>query len=94
MLPEYRRRGLTRVLLERALEEGQRNGARQAQIIFCIGNDAAERVYAKSGFKFRDEKRHPDFEAAAGSRASAGSREESDVPHERPKSSGAPSFDL
>jgi hypothetical protein len=53
-------------MLERALEEGQRNGARQAQITFCIGNDAAERVYAKSGFKFRDEKRHPDFEAEVG----------------------------
>jgi translation initiation factor 4G len=31
-----------------------------------IGNDAAERAYAKLGFSVVEEKRHPDFEAATG----------------------------
>jgi GNAT superfamily N-acetyltransferase len=65
-LPAYRGGGLASLLLERAIADGRRNGARQAQITFFIGNDAAERAYAKAGFKFQDEKRHPDFEAATG----------------------------
>lgn len=65
-LPRYRRRGLTNALIEHALAEGQRNGARRAQITFFIGNDAAEHAYAKAGFQLDGEKRHPDFEAATG----------------------------
>jgi len=65
-LPGYRGRGLVGLLLERALADGRRSGARQAQITFMIGNDAAERAYAKAGFRFKDEKRNPDFEAASG----------------------------
>ena len=65
-LPEYRGRGLVHHLLERAVLDGKRDGARQSQITFLIGNDAAERAYLKAGFEFKDEKRHPDFEAAAG----------------------------
>ncbi len=65
-LPEYRGWGLAGLLLERALADGRRSGARQAQITFMIGNDAAERAYAKAGFRFKDEKRNPDFEAASG----------------------------
>ncbi len=65
-LPRYRRRGLTNALIEHALAEAQRNGARRAQITFFIGNDAAERAYAKAGFQLDGERRHPDFEAATG----------------------------
>lgn len=65
-VPEYRGRGLIRSLIEHSLAEGRLSGARQAQITFLIGNDAAERVYARIGFKFKDERRHPDFEAATG----------------------------
>lgn len=65
-LPEYRGRGLAQALLEHALGEGRSKGLPEAQITFFIGNDAAERSYAKAGFTFKHEKRHPDFEAAAG----------------------------
>lgn len=65
-LPLYRGRGLASQLLERAVEEAQRSGARQMHITFFIGNNAAERTYSKAGFQFADEKRHPDFEAATG----------------------------
>jgi ribosomal protein S18 acetylase RimI-like enzyme len=65
-LPAYRRRGLVQALLKNALGEGRTNGWPEAQITFFIGNDAAERSYAKAGFTFKDERRHPDFEAAAG----------------------------
>lgn len=65
-LPAYRGHGLATELLGRAITEGRANGARDAQITFFIGNDAAERTYTKAGFKLKDEKRHPDFEAATG----------------------------
>lgn len=66
-LPAYRGRGTTVQLLEQAVAEAERNGAPRVQITFYIGNDAAERVYAKAGFKFHDEKRNPEFEAVTGS---------------------------
>lgn len=65
-LPARRGRGIAVELLEQALAEAERNGARRVQITFYIGNDAAERAYAKGGFKFHDEKRNPEFEAATG----------------------------
>jgi GNAT superfamily N-acetyltransferase len=65
-MPAHRGRGLAVQLLERAVEEARSSGAGEAQITFFIGNDAAERAYAKAGFKLKDEKRHPDFEAATG----------------------------
>ena len=49
-----------------AFFDPQHSGARQTHITFFIGNNAAERAYSKAGFQFADEKRHPDFEAAAG----------------------------
>jgi GNAT superfamily N-acetyltransferase len=64
--PLHRGRGLAVQLLERAVGEARSSGAREAQITFFIGNDAAERAYLKAGFRFKDEKRHPDFEAATG----------------------------
>jgi GNAT superfamily N-acetyltransferase len=66
-LPGFRRRGLAGALLQHALENGRRAGSAQAQITFLIGNDAAERAYAKAGFLFDGERRHPAFEAATGS---------------------------
>jgi ribosomal protein S18 acetylase RimI-like enzyme len=55
--PEFRRRGLANVLLERALREGTKRGCRLAEITTFIGNDAAQSVYKRSGFEFSDEKR-------------------------------------
>lgn len=66
-MPEYRGRGLTSLLIEHVLEEGRVQGCTEAQISFLIGNDRAERVYARAGFTFADEKRHPDHQAACGS---------------------------
>ncbi len=65
-VPLYRGQGLASQLLERAVEEAKRSGARQTHITFFIGNSAAERAYSKAGFQFAGEKRHPDFEAATG----------------------------
>jgi ribosomal protein S18 acetylase RimI-like enzyme len=65
-LPQYRGRGLTGRLLEHAVHEGIRSGATNAQITFLIGNEAAERAYAKAGFVLDGERRHRDFEAATG----------------------------
>lgn len=62
----YRRSGLAYALLEHAVEAGKADGRRTAQITFYIGNTAAEQCYAKAGFRFAEEKRHPDFEAATG----------------------------
>ena len=65
-LPTYRRRGLADSLMAEILEVGRVRGHRVAQLTILIGNVAAQRGYEKAGFKVRDEKRHPDFEAALG----------------------------
>ena len=62
-LPLYRRRGLVQALIDRALAAGKAAGFERASISFLIGNEAAQRCYAKAGFAFADEKRHSDFEA-------------------------------
>src|ERR1700752_965096 len=66
-LPAYRGRGMMQALIERALTAGQAAGFKRASISFLIGNDAAERCYAKAGFTFAEEKRDPAFEAMTGS---------------------------
>lgn len=65
-LPGFRRRGLTRLLLEEILVRGKKTGLVTAQITFLIGNAPAEEAYKVAGFRFADEARHPDFEAAVG----------------------------
>ncbi|MBM4463067.1 MAG: GNAT family N-acetyltransferase [Chloroflexi bacterium] len=65
-LPEFRRQGVISRLLEAILNEGRRRGFRLAQVSLYIGNTRAQRAYEKAGFKFFDEKRHPDFEAEIG----------------------------
>src|SRR4051812_819792 len=62
-LPSARGRGLVQALIERALSAGQAAGFSRASITFLIGNDAAERCYAKAGFAFTEEKRDAAFEA-------------------------------
>lgn len=64
--PAYRGRGLMQALIERALDKGRDAGLSRATISFLIGNDPAERAYAKAGFVFADEKRDPAFEALIG----------------------------
>jgi ribosomal protein S18 acetylase RimI-like enzyme len=66
-LPEYRGRGLVQALIEHALDAGRLAGFEQASISFLIGNEAAERSYAKAGFSFAEEKRDASFEALTGS---------------------------
>jgi GNAT superfamily N-acetyltransferase len=65
-LPAHRGRGLVQGLIEHALDRGRAAGFKQASISFLIGNDLAERSYAKAGFAFAEEKRDPDFEALTG----------------------------
>jgi ribosomal protein S18 acetylase RimI-like enzyme len=62
-LPMYRGRGLVQALVERALAAGKAAGFARASVSFLIGNEAAQRCYAKAGFTFGEEKRHSDFEA-------------------------------
>jgi ribosomal protein S18 acetylase RimI-like enzyme len=62
-LPMYRGRGLVQALIDHALLAGKSAGFAQASISFLIGNEAAQRCYAKAGFVFAEEKRDFDFEA-------------------------------
>ena len=65
-LPSHRGRGLTSALMGQALAAGKAAGFAQASISFLIGNEPAERCYAKGGFSFAEEKRDPAFEALTG----------------------------
>jgi len=65
--PGYRGRALITSLLAHALEEGKAAGHAKASITFYIGNEPAERCYAKAGFTFVEERRDPEFEALTGS---------------------------
>jgi RimJ/RimL family protein N-acetyltransferase len=65
--PEFRGGGLMQALLGRALEAGQAAGYARASISFVIGNDVAERCYARAGFRVAEEKRDSGFEAINGS---------------------------
>ncbi|MBR0775686.1 GNAT family N-acetyltransferase [Bradyrhizobium diazoefficiens] len=64
--PQHRGRGLVQALIAHALEKGRDAGFARATISFLIGNEPAERCYAKAGFAFADEKRDPAFEALIG----------------------------
>ena len=48
------------------LDAGRAAGFARASITFVIGNDAAQRCYAKAGFAFAEEKRNAAFEAITG----------------------------
>ena len=65
-LPSHRGRGLVQALIDRALAAGKAAGFKRASISFLIGNEAAERCYAKAGFAFAEEKRDAEFEALTG----------------------------
>ncbi|MCK1720467.1 GNAT family N-acetyltransferase [Bradyrhizobium sp. 141] len=64
--PAHRGRGLVQALIAHALDKGQAAGFGRATISFLIGNDPAERAYAKAGFVLAEEKRDPAFEALIG----------------------------
>ncbi|MBR0825172.1 GNAT family N-acetyltransferase [Bradyrhizobium manausense] len=64
--PAYGGRGLVQALLARALDDGRSVGYRRATISFLIGNEPAERAYAKAGFVLADEKRDAAFETLIG----------------------------
>jgi len=65
-LPEFRRTGVISKLIDAVLEKGRKQGFSLAQVSFYIGNTPAEQAYKKAGFRYVDEKRHPDFEATIG----------------------------
>ena len=64
--PSARGRGLVQALIGHALAAGKAAGFERASISFLIGNEAAERCYAKAGFAFAEEKRDPAFERLVG----------------------------
>jgi GNAT superfamily N-acetyltransferase len=65
-LPSHRGLGLVQALIADALAAGRLAGFKRASISFLIGNEPAERCYAKAGFRFAEEKRDPAFEALIG----------------------------
>jgi len=65
--PAFRGRGIARQLVEHAVKKGQEGGFGTAQISVMIGNMPARHAYEAAGFSLAEEKRHPDFELAAGS---------------------------
>jgi ribosomal protein S18 acetylase RimI-like enzyme len=65
-LTAHRGRRLVQALIGHALAAGKAAGFKRASISFLIGNEAAERCYAKAGFAFADEKRDQAFEALTG----------------------------
>ena len=65
-LPAYRGRGLVQALIAHALAAGREVGFTRASISFLIGNEPAERCYARAGFTFAEEKRDPAFAALTG----------------------------
>jgi ribosomal protein S18 acetylase RimI-like enzyme len=64
--PAHRGRGLVQALIVDALDKGRAAGFARATISFLIGNEPAERAYAKAGLAFVEEKRDPAFEAIIG----------------------------
>ena len=64
--PAHRGRGLVQALIAHALDKGRAAGFARATISFLIGNEPAERAYAKAGFVFAEEKRDSAFEAMIG----------------------------
>ena len=64
--PAHRGRGLMQALIGHALAAGTAAGYARASISFYIGNEAAERCYAKAGFVFAEEKPDREFEALTG----------------------------
>jgi GNAT superfamily N-acetyltransferase len=66
-LSGVRRRGITTMLLEHALDAARKKGYRLAQITVIIGNTPAQSAYEKVGFRPAGEKRSPEFEATYGS---------------------------
>ena len=64
--PEYRRRGLAAALMNRALFEGRERGCQLAQITTFIGNDVAQSLYKRFGFRLSEEKRCNEMESVLG----------------------------
>jgi ribosomal protein S18 acetylase RimI-like enzyme len=65
-LPEYRRRGLIRDLIDEILQDAVQRGCKLAQITTYLGNDAAQLAYEKSGFEVLDRKSCSELETILG----------------------------
>jgi ribosomal protein S18 acetylase RimI-like enzyme len=65
-LSAHRGRGLVQALIDHALAAGKVVGFARASISFLIGNEPAERCYAKAGFVLAEERRDGAFEALTG----------------------------
>ena len=65
-LPEYRRRGLVSMLVERTLEAARDGGYERVHLACHMGNDAAFDLYEKLGFKVDTVRTDPEFEALFG----------------------------
>jgi ribosomal protein S18 acetylase RimI-like enzyme len=65
--PEYRGRGLMTDLVQRQMDEGRLKKLPYAQINIFIGNEPAQRIYEKLGFRIIDQKLNETFQKEIGS---------------------------
>jgi GNAT superfamily N-acetyltransferase len=65
--PHARGTGVTRAVLQDALECGREAGATVAEVAYFIGNERARRAYEKVGFQETDRTTDADFERLFGS---------------------------
>jgi ribosomal protein S18 acetylase RimI-like enzyme len=70
-LPEWRRRGFSRQLMEKVLALGRARGSVRAELTILIGNTAAHRAYERLGFRVVEEKRDIEHERLLGSPGTA-----------------------
>lgn len=64
--PDFRRRGLIRLLLEAILARGTALHAERCELGLLTGNDPAQRAYNDVGFSVASEKRSPQFQKTWG----------------------------
>jgi len=62
VLAEFRGCGVGDAMLTHVIEQGRAAGRRLASVVFEIGDDAAQRTYARAGMRVVEERRHAEFE--------------------------------
>jgi len=65
--PQFRKRGISGMLLREIIEVGKRHNFTKAQVNIYIGNGPAQHAYEKLGFSVYEENRNPAFMEEIGS---------------------------
>jgi GNAT superfamily N-acetyltransferase len=64
--PEHRGSGVFDALMEAILDEGRRRGYVRSQLVLMLGNERAERAYARHGFAMVSARSHPSMQEVLG----------------------------